>query len=515
MANSSSGGKSLGGLVRAYSAMQRALYKPPKNTIDGVTTSGAWPSALNPIQPTGPKGSQPLAFSYWEGLNLEITPRADMALTFDQLRDLGTYPLARICIENVKDIVCSLSWKIQLRRIAGEPVAEWKDRQKKDTGNTVTKLTDFMSYPDGETPWSDWLRPILEDLLVIDAPSILVDSTLDGKVVGLRWTDGSDILRLITDRGYTPQGDNPAFTQLWEGIPRLLLTTQQLVYRPSNIVPRVSYFSKLYGMSITEQLAQEILVGQERLNFITAYYKDGITGGLIHVVPSGVTPDKVSENQQSFNALMSGNLGQRRKFNVLQGYQDRESTRPEQIIETKEPVLADVFDDLHIRKIAFGYGVSAQRLMKQMNRASAEAGQDASEKEGLMPRLKWLKGTMDLIIQRRMGFDQYEMVFDTDDELDASKQAEVDTTNVKSGLRTIDETRLDRGLPPFGIPETAGPIIILPTGVQPLAGSFDRTQQTHDADIKQKNTPKPAPVIAGSAAGKKALHDYWYSRSGY
>ena len=44
----------------------------------------------------------------------------------------------------------------------------------------------------------------------------------------------------------------------------------------------------------------------------------------------------------------------------------------DQILELKDPILADVFDDLHIRKMCYGYGNSAQRLLKQMNRASAE-----------------------------------------------------------------------------------------------------------------------------------------------
>lgn len=509
MANA--GGKPLGNIARAYSAMRSALYKPPQNTIDGINPQG-WPSALDPVQPTGPKGSQPLAFSYWQGINLEITPRADLPLTFADLRNLATYPLARICIENVKDILCTMPWKIQLKRNVGEPVADWKARQKTD--KTIPTLTAFFQYPDGETPWADWLRPIIEDMLVIDAPCFLVQRTLSGKVVGLRWTDGTQFLRLITDQGFTPQGDKPAYTQLWEGIPRLLLTTRQMVYRPSNIVPRVSYASKLYGMSITEQMAQEIEVGQERLNFVTAYYKTGINGGMLQVIPAGVPPDKVSEGIQSFNAMMSGNLAQRRRLNMLQGYRNADDPKQDQFIETKEPVLADIFDDLHIRKICFGYGVSSQRLTKAMNRASAEAGQDSAEKEGIMPRLKWLKGTMDLTIQQQMGYPQYEMIFDTDDELDAVKQATVDTDQVKSGLRTIDEIRDDRGQIPFGLPETSQPIIITNMGVQPLEGSFDRVNQAAADATVVANKPTPAPVAAPavSAAGKKALNDWYNTR---
>ena len=129
-----------------------------------------------------------------------------------------------------------------------------------------------------------------------------------------------------------------------------------------------------------------------------------------------------------------------------------------------------------------------------------------------MPRLKWLKGTIDLIIQVQMGNPQYEMIFDTDNELDAVKQATVDGLNVKDGLRTIDEVREDRGLVAFNIPETKQPIVITATGVQPLEGSFDRVQQAADNDTAVANKPAPAPVVSPAAAGKKAIRDWYATR---
>lgn len=515
MANPPSG-KPLGGMARAFAALRGKLYAPPSQTISSINPQ-AWPSALQPVQPTAPKGSQPLAFSFWQGINLEITPRADIPLTFYDLRELATYPLARICIENVKDILTSMPWKVALKRIPGEPVKDWKDRQK-DTGNIskIKMLTEFFEYPDAETPWSDWWRPVIEDMLTIDAPSILIERTLGDKVVKLRWTDGANILRLITDQGFTPDQKSPAYTQLWEGIPRLLLTTRQMVYRPSNIVARNSYASKMYGMSITEQMAAEIQIGMARLAYVLAYYKDGAVPNLIRIVPAGILPDKISENMQWANSKMAGNLAQRRGWNEIQGYHTTADGKQDQIVEPKEPVLADVFDDLHIRKMAYAYGVSAQRLLKQMNRASAESGQDAAEKEGTMPRLQWMKNTADYILQRQMDMPDYELVFDTDDELDAVKQATVDDLRVKSGLDTIDEIRDDRGQVPFGFPETSQPIIITNMGVQPLQGSFDRVQQQLDNDTTQANNPTPKPVMpaagGGASSGKASGRDVYRNR---
>jgi hypothetical protein len=49
-----------------------------------------------------------------------------------------------------------------------------------------------------------------------------------------------------------------------------------------------------------------------------------------------------------------------------------------------------------------------------------EAGQDVSEKESVISRLQWFKGTMGLIIQCRV-YSDYEMVFDLDTELDSAE----------------------------------------------------------------------------------------------
>ena len=42
--------------------------------------------------------------------------------------------------------------------------------------------------------------------------------------------------------------------------PFVNLTTDELIYRPRNIVPRDTASSFLYGMSPTEQIAQEIQI---------------------------------------------------------------------------------------------------------------------------------------------------------------------------------------------------------------------------------------------------------------
>lgn len=440
--------RNLGPIAQALTTLQQNLYQKPKNQIRGIEATN-FPSAMQPVTPIAPKGSEPLAFPLYMGQNLTYTPRPDAEYDAADLKRFAIYPLARICIENTKDQLCQLPWEIQLKSKPGEVDAKRKQRSNVDPN--VGKIANFFEYPDGENCWSDWLRPLLEDLLVIDASSILVRKTRRGVVAELRVIPGHDISCYVDDNGFRPKPPDPAYAQLWNGIPRCNLTTDQLIYRPRNIVWRGSQSSYLYGMSPTEQNAEEIKIGMERLNFVLAYYTKGSIPGLLHIVPPGVDPDKIKETMQWMNSELAGNLEARRGYRMLQGF--NQEGKPDQILFPKEPLLSDPFDEMHIKKICFGYGTSPQRLMRMINRASASANQEAAEEEGVKPFAKWLKGVIDFIIQRRLGYAGYEIVFDLAHENDVVKQATADSLYVDKGIRTRNEIRENLGDDPAAEPE--------------------------------------------------------------
>jgi hypothetical protein len=440
--------RNMGPLASAMTRLQQRLYQAPKNQITNVDPNN-WPSAMQPVTPIAPKGSEPLAFPFYMGQNLTYTPRPDAEYAAIDLKRLANYPLARICIENTKDQLCQLPWEVQLKAFPGETHSQRKKRSATDPN--VSKIANFLEYPDQQNCWSDWLRPLLEDMLVIDAASILVRKTRRGELASLVVVPGHNITCYIDDNGFRPEPPSPAFAQLWNGIPRTDLTTDQLIYRPRNIVWRGSISSYLYGMSPTEQNAEEIKIGIERLNFVLAYYTKGSVPGMLHIVPPGVDPDKIKETMQWMNSELAGNLEARRGYRMLQGF--NQEGKPDQILTPKEPLLADPFDEMHIKKICFGYGTSPQRLMRMINRASASANQEAAEEEGIKPWAGWLKGLFDYIIQRKFGLSGYEIVFDLAHESDVVKQATADSLYVDKGIRTRNEIRVNLGDDPASEPE--------------------------------------------------------------
>lgn len=497
----------LGGIAAAITRLANRAYDAP-GSIAGVDISN-YPTASQPLRPIGPPGSKPLAFPYYYGQNLNNTPRSDAVYTAADLRALSMYPLARVCIDNTKDVLGQIPWQIQLKQRPGEKLGDVQSRRKKHRSGDeiVLKLSRFLERPNSYDNWSDWVRKTLEDMLVCDAASTLVLRNRSGEVAELHWTSGAEILRYVDDYGLTPNPPGVAYAQMYQGMNRIDLTTDDLIYRPRNIVPRSGLVSSfLYGCSPVEGVADEIKVGMARLGFTMAFYDKGSLGNMIHVVRPGVDPDRILEAMQSINSQMAGNLAARRQYRIIQGFQ--EDGKPDQILFPKDPTLADQFDELHIRKISFALHTSPQRLLKPMNRSSANSSQQASQEEDIKPLQSWMKEYVDNIIQVRMGYAEYELVFQPYSEADFVKRQKADASDVHEGIRTRDEVREDRGEDPLagqnrlmGVPTitTANGVVELGDVVVSGKGGGDGMPTPAGGDDPSVVPPKPKP--AGKANG--------------
>lgn len=471
---------------------QQAIYSSKDQTpsIASIPAS-AWPNPLQPVKPFGPPGSKSLAFPFFEGQNLNFTARPDAEYTASELRSLATYPLARICIDNVKDIVCQTKWTMGLKAIPGETQKERAQRQKGD--ENIVNLTRFFEYPDGTTDWPTWSRGLIENLLTIDAASLLVERSKRGRVAVLRVIDGASVSRYIDDRGLTPTAPDKAYSQLWYGQPRIDFTTDELLYGVRNIVPRDSISSYLYGMSPTESIATEIKVGIERLNFTLAYYTSGSIPDVIQIAPPGINPDQIKEAMTANNSVLAGNLARRRQWTILQGFQ--KDGKLDQILFPKEKLLADPFDDMHIRKIAYAYGDSPARLQKMMNRSSSESNQTASEEEGITPWVVWLQAILNRVIQKYMLMADYEITFKQERESDIKKLMETDVGYVKNGMYSINERREMRGDDPRPESEADELGIVTANGFMKLGSMYQAAPSATPADDTKPTTNSGDKVL--------------------
>ena len=231
----------------------------------GMGAGADWFGPLPPQKPVAPPEVAGRQFDYPPGFNLNTRPRAYEPISFGDLRALAdTYDLVRIIIETRKDQLARLEWNVRPR--AGRLAAD---------DARVRRIEAFWARPDGAGDWASWLRTLLEDVLVIDAPALWCERSRAGALLRLHPIDGASLKRVIDDWGRTPPPPLPAYQQVLHGLPAVNYTASDILYRPRN--PRVH---KVYGFSpVAISLLQAVVGGQPPVTLIAM-----VAYGLLNIV---------------------------------------------------------------------------------------------------------------------------------------------------------------------------------------------------------------------------------------
>jgi hypothetical protein len=388
--------------------------------------SDAW---MGPSQPLAPQAGQPQdqtrgrAFDYQVGQNLQQQPRATEGTTFAQLRGLAdALPILRLVIETRKDQMARLKWSVVPR----------DEEQEGDP--RCDKAMEFFRRPDQEHDWHDWLRMLLEEMLVIDAATIYPRPTVGGGVYGFDLIDGATIKRVIDGFGRTPTAPQPAFQQVLKGLPAVDYTIDELVYRPRNL--RVS---KLYGLSPVEQILLTVNIALRRDANTLSFYTEGNTPDLLIGTPPEWNPDQIRIMQEWFDSIGSGQTKKKAKF--IPG-----GMTP---FDTKAAALKDEFDEWLARIVCFAFSISPTPFIKAVNRATAETAHQQALEEGLAPLMLWVKATMDVLIGRFLGCPDLEWRWNEEQSIDPLIAAQIAQIYVAEGVITPDEARADLGREPL------------------------------------------------------------------
>ena len=405
----------------------------------GITTAltGKAPDWFGPSEPiTGvaPEGTAGRQFDYGTGVNLNNTPRQGELYGFAVMRALAdSSDLLRVIIERRKDQIVRMDWVIKVKDKAGTVGDESATPDPR-----CDLVEEFFRFPDREHDWATWLRMLLEDLLVIDAPTVYPRKTKGGELYSLDPVDGATIKRVLDTYGRTPMGDEVAYQQILKGMPAVDYTFDELFYLPRN--PRTH---KVYGYSPVEQIINIISLALNRQTYQTSYYTHGSTPDLIFEVPAEWSAEQTQQFSDWWNNLLSGNLQERRRTQFVP-----KGAKP---IDTKEKALTDQADEWIARVACFAFGISPHGFVKEVNRSTAETAQQASQSEGLAPLMMWVKSMMDRIICVYFGSD-LEFIWQSDEMVSPKDQAEIDAKYVSSNILTADEVRSKRfglgALPP-------------------------------------------------------------------
>lgn len=468
--NQSSGNK------RSLAETPYQIHSEQRGQSSGIQrgTGADWFGPLNPLEPIAPEEVAGRAFDIPSGYNLNIQPRAYEQVTFGQLRAFADgYDLLRLVIETRKDQMSKLNWNIVPR----DP------RRRKQGGafaSEIQEIERFLLRPDGVNFWGDWLRMVLEDLLVLDAPSIYRRRTYGGQLYSLEPIDGATIKRVIDDWGRTPIAPVPAYQQVLKGFPAIDYTTDDLIYRPRN-----QRTHKVYGLSPVEQIIMTVNIGIRRQVWQLQSFTEGNIPEALIGTPSNWTPDQIRSFQDWFDQMLEGNTGERRRARFVPGEISKGyiATKPSELFGAAEEWLA--------RIVCFAFSISPQPFVAMMNRATAETAQETAAQEGLAPLQQWVKNLIDSIIMDDFGNTDLEFQWGDEEELDPNIKSQIIDREVGAGLLTLNEGRAEKGLDPYDHPDADRPMFRAATGYTPILATPEEDQQREEmaAAISGKEEP--------------------------
>ncbi len=390
----------------------------------GASVSGAadWFGPGAPIEPAAPADVAGRQWDFPAGFNLLTRARGYEAISFADLRALAeSYDLLRLVIETRKDQVERMSWSIRAKAgVTADPTQ-------------IAKIETFFQRPDGVHDWSAWMRMLLEDLFVIDAPALWCERDRAGQALFLHPVDGATIKPVLDAWGRPPRPFTQdgalvypvAYQQILKGLPAIDYSVRDIIYRPRN-----QRAHRAYGFSPVEQIVAAVNIGLKRQFNQLAYYSEGNVPESLIGVPDAWTPDQIKNFQDYWDLYFTGDLARRRRAKFVPGGVART------FIQTKEPELKNAFDEWLARVVCFAFSISPQPFVNQMNRATSETQKQMSAEEGLFPVLGWIKRLCDHIVQELFGADDLEFVWRDEMKIDPSVQRENLVAYVGAGMMT-------------------------------------------------------------------------------
>jgi hypothetical protein len=430
----------------------------PNNVAPG--TGADWFGPAQPMKPVAPPEVAGRTWDFPAGYNLATEPRAYEQVSFPMLRALAeSYDPVRLIIERRKDQMCRLPWTLRYRH---EKKAKRLSAQQR---NTLREIEDFIQHPCAEYSFRSWLRVLLEDLLVIDAPAIHCVRDSYGDIAELVPLDGSIVGRILDEHGRPPRPLHwngqpfnwlgrtvtgadldvigakivggmvylPQFQISYKGLPAWGATEWDLVYAPNN--PRAG---KPFGFSPVEQIITTVSTAMRRQISQLEYLREGNTPEGVFGLPEGWTVDQVTQFEDSWNNMLAGNLARRRQIRFVAG--DGKFT------PFKEPPLKAEFDEWLVRIACAAFSYPPSAFVSLSNRSIAEQHEKQAEQEGLDPLKQWVCEVLNGVLDREFPGEDIEFIFQESEEVDPVRESAVLTRYVDAGVISRNEARDRIGL---------------------------------------------------------------------
>lgn len=394
---------------------------------------------LQPIAQPMDAGAIGRPWDYPAGYNTRVTPRSGSPIGFAQLKNLADgYDVLRVMIERVKDKICAQQWNVMPR----------DKKAKRDA--RCEEVEAFLAYPDKVHTFGDWLRMLLEQVIVYDAPAVWLRPTRGGDLYGLEIIDGSLVTpKIMADGRLPPPEYGPAYQQVLKGLPAVDYVQPvprgqpvpldpmgqpfpELLYKPRN--PRID---SVYGFGPVEQMITTVNIALRREEYVLRYYTSGSTSDLIFSVPKEWQPLQIRQFEEWWNSVLAGNIDQRTRARFVP-----DGVKP---IDTKEKALTSETDEWLVRIMCFALGLNPMPFLKMMNKGQEKTHHDEAAAEGLEPWNRYLSDFFNTVIWLKFGYRDICHRWEEAEATDPMEQATIDAALVGAKIYHPDEIRIKRG----------------------------------------------------------------------
>lgn len=506
----------------------------PRDPYDRLPFGPLEPLTPDPISPVIDETGQPEAWVMQYPVGWNIPGQDYREIPWSILYDASTgVDIIRRCIEVRKGDIASLKWAWQVRpEVISEAYSSDTTTGKADVEKAlreqwapeIDRLNAFWVKPwkTGEYTFTQWIKMLLDQVLVLDALAIYPRCNFGGDLLDLEIIDGATIKPLLDYRGSRPAPPNPAFQQILYGFPRGEWTAAttidqngqeviqdgylagQLYYRRNN--PRAQ---SPYGLSAVEQALTSARTYLARQGWMISEYADGATPTMWLQPQAGPEGEVGGLNlrqrrewQNALNDELSGQTRARHRIKIgVPGHV------PTQLQSADERYKPDY--DLHLIKlVAMHFGVPITKLgfteahgLGSSGHSQAQLGNATAVAQD--PDVQMLTEIINELASQFLRAPA-ELTFafvDPDDE-NAKESDGIADAQLKRGSLTYNEDRRRLGLPTYDFDGADEPIIITATGPTFVADALTAQRATSAATIAQASATVADPT--GQIAAQQA-----------
>ncbi len=343
------------------------------------------------------------------------------------LRRFSEMPVARRAINAVKDRIAGMRWRVQLRKGRSES-AEIQEQ--------IRILTANLDTPNPDDSFRSFAEQILEDIIVGGFGAAELQTSADPEHPLLLWPIDGSTIQMKADWDGLP--GSPRYVQSVRRFGReekIALNDDELMYARLN--PRSH---TPFGLGRLE-------VAFETINAFLSAHRYAA---------------RLASNSVVQYALWVQNLSPTHHERLIRWWQDEiEGTGrvPILSVESKPEVLrfgggtdADLrlgWQEFLLRIIADSFDLPAQFLgvERDLNRSTSEELSDQAFRSAIVPTARLFAEhlTRDAI-GKKLGWSDLEFVFTDVDAKNELEQAQIQEILLRSGVLTVNEVRLMRGL---------------------------------------------------------------------